>query len=185
MGYLQALDKAWADIAAITAEKAFSVKLLSDIYEINLDRKVAVSSSCGVTAKDHVTIILLHYLAQKLTFKTLPEPSGEWIDFNELAGGEGYYPAFRKRTIDHIVKKYGRNPEGLAGATQRMPAKAAGFGDVSVIIYPFVEIGILFKISKADEEFGPDANILFDRNISKIFCTEDIVVLTEMIVHQL
>jgi len=40
-------------------------------------------------------------------------------------------------------------------------------------------------MSKADEEFGPDANILFDKNISGIFCTEDIVVLTELIVHLL
>ena len=28
-------------------------------------------------------------------------------------------------------------------------------------------------------------NILFDKNISYIFCTEDIVVLTEMVVHSL
>jgi len=185
MSYVQALDKAWNEIAAETTEKRFSVKLLSDIYEIDLDRKVALSSSCNVPAKDHVTIILLHYLGQKLAFKTLPQPAGEWIDFNELVGGEGYYPAFKKRTIDHVVKKYGQNPEDLLRVTQRMPAKVANFSDVSVIIYPFVEIGILIKISKGDEELGPAANILYDRNISKIFCTEDIVVLTEIIVHQL
>jgi len=185
MSYVQALDKAWNEVAALTAEKRFSIKLLSDIYEIDLDRKIAMSSSCNAPAKDHTTIILLHYLAQKLTFKTLPEPAGEWIDFNQLVGGEGYYPTFKKRTIDHVVKKYGRNPEDLLRVTQRMPAKVANFGDVSVIIYPFVEVGILIKISKGDSEFGPDASILYDRNIARIFCTEDVVVLTEIIVHQL
>ena len=66
-----------------------------------------------------------------------------------------------------------------------MPAKRADLGDVSIVVYPFKEVGILVKMSRADEEFGPDANILFDKNISGIFCTEDIVVLTEILVHLL
>jgi hypothetical protein len=185
MSYQQALDKAWKDVSNSSAEKRFSVKLLSDIYDIDVERKTVMSTSCNTPAKDYTTLILLHYLLQKIAFKQLPEPSGEWIDFNSLQGGEGYYPTFKKRTIDRVVSKYGKNPEELLRASQRMPAKTAKFGDVAIIVYPFVEVGILIKISKGDEEFGPDAAILFDKNISKIFCTEDIVVLTEIIVHQL
>jgi len=185
MGYQQALDKAWKDIADSSAEKRFSVKLLSDIYDIDVERKTAMSTACNTPAKDYTTLILLHYLLQKIAFKTLPQPAGEWIDFNSLQGGEGYYAAFKKRTIDRVISKYGKNPEELLKVSQRMPAKTAEFGDVSVVIYPFVEVGILIKLSKGDDEFGPDAAILFDRNISKIFCTEDVVVLTEIIVHQL
>jgi hypothetical protein len=185
MSYQQALDKAWKDVSDSSSEKRFSVKLLSDIYDIDVERKMAMSSSCNVPAKDYTTLILLHYLAQKIAFKQLPEPACEWIDFNSLQGGEGYYAAFKKRTIDRVVSKYGKNPEELLRVSQRMPAKTAKFGDVAIIVYPFVEIGILIKISKGDDEFGPDAAILFDKNISKIFCTEDIVVLTEIIVHQL
>lgn len=185
MSYQQALDKAWKDVADSSGEKRFSVKLLSDIYDIDVGRKVAMSSSCNTPAKDYTTLILLHYLLQKIAFKTLPEPAGEWIDFTGLPGGEGYYAAFKKRTIDRIVAKYGKNPEELLRVAQRMPAKTARFGDAAVIVYPFVEVGILIKVSKGDEEFGPDAAILFDRNITRILCTEDIVVLTEIIVHQL
>ena len=144
-----------------------------------------MSASCNTPAKEYTSIILLHYLAQKLAFGKLPEGAGEWIDFNQLDGGEAYYPAFRKRTIDRLIKKYGNKPEELIAAAGRFPSKKGTLADVSVIIYPLDEIGILIKMSKADEEFGPDANILYDRNIPKIFCTEDIVVLTEMIVHQL
>ena len=154
-------------------------------HDIDLEKKTAVSASCNIPAKDHTVIILLHYLAQKLAFKILPPASGDWIDFNQLDGGEAYYPTFRKRTIDHIIKKFGQKPEELVRTAARFPSKPGSIGDVSAIIYPFEEVGILIKMSKADEEFGPDANILYDSNISKIFCTEDVVVLTEMIVHQL
>jgi len=34
-------------------------------------------------------------------------------------------------------------------------------------------------MQRGDEEFGPEANILFDKSITDIFCTEDIVVLSE------
>ena len=185
MSYALAVEKAWKGLATIAKEKRFSVALLSDTYDIDLDAKLVMSASCNVPAKDYVTILLLHYLAQKLALGKLPEPSGEWIDFNQLEGGEGYYPTFRKRTIEHVISKYGSDPDRLLGVLERMPAKKAELGDVSITIYPFKEVAILIKMSKADEEFGPDANILFDRNISRIFCTEDIVVITEMIIHQL
>ncbi len=185
MSYTAALEKAWSDVLGATKEKRFSIKLLSDTYDIDLEKKTVMSASCNVPAKEYTIIILLHYLAQKLAFKKLPEPAGEWIDFNQLEGGEAYYPAFKKRTIDRIIKKFGQKPGELAKAAVRFPSKPGQFGDVSAIIYPFEEVGILIKMSKADEEFGPDANILYDANISRIFCTEDIVVLTETVVHQL
>ena len=185
MGYEQALDKAWKDVAAVAKERRFSIALLSDTYDINLDTKMILSASCNVPAKDYTAIILLHYLARRLALGRLPERSGEWIDFNQLSGGEGYYPTFKKRTIDRVVEKYGGDPDAFLKVAKRMPAEKAVVGDVGLVIYPFKEVGILVKISRADEEFAADANILFDRNIQDIFCTEDIIVLIEIIVHQL
>lgn len=185
MGYQQALDKAWQNIMSLTAEKQLSAAFLSDTYDIDTQNKTILSRSCNVPAKDNIAIIILHYLVQKLTFKAIPEASGQWIDFKELEGGEGYYPAFKKRTIDRVLHKYGASCESLLKVEERMPAKPGSFGDVSMVVYPFPETGILITMSKADEEFGPSANILFDSNISKTFCTEDIVVLTEIVVHQL
>ncbi len=97
----------------------------------------------------------------------------------------GYYPAFKKRTIDQIVRKYGSNPDALLKLGERFPIEKVDIGDVSVIIYTFEEVPILVTMSRADEEFDADANIVFDRNISKIFCMEDVVVLTEAVVHLL
>jgi len=185
MGYAQAVEKAWRDVRALTSEKRLSVKFLSDTYDIDLSSGLVLLTPDNSGAKDYVTIILLHYLARRLAPGRSRKLSGEWMDFKELEGGEGYYPTFKKRTIDPIVKKYGANPEAILAASGRMNAKKADLGDVSMIIYPFDEVAILIKMSRADEEFGPDASILFDKNISGIFCTEDVVVLTEMIVHQL
>jgi hypothetical protein len=34
---------------------------------------------------------------------------------------------------------------------------------------------------RGDEEFGPEANLLFDRSITEIFCTEDVVITAEIV----
>lgn len=184
MGYQQAVEKAWGTLSGLNHEgQGISVTLLSDSYTVSLKNKTVMSDSCNVPAKEHVAILLLHYLARKAEAKAIPPLTGEWSDFKELPGGEGYYPAFKKRTIDRIVKKYGADPESIRNALKIMPGERSDRGDVGIVIRPFKEAAILITLSKADDEFGPDANILFDKNITGMFCTEDIVVLTEMVVH--
>lgn len=182
MEYKLSLEKAWADLLELTEEKSFSVKFLSDSYDIDVDDRTITSLSCNIPAPEHLAILILHYQAKKLRLKELPCPTGEWINFNQLEGGLGYYPAFKKRTIDQIVRKYGSNPDALLNLGERFPIEKV---DIGVIIYTFEEIPLLVTMSRADEEFDADANIVFDRNISKIFCMEDVVVLTEAVVHLL
>jgi hypothetical protein len=186
MSYQQALEKAWNAVSGLSHDSnTAAVKLLADTYTIDLKARAIFSDSCNVPAKEYVSILLLHYLKRTKEAGNLPPLTGEWIDFNEIEGGEGYYAAFRKRTIDRILKKYGSEPVAIKRTLDRLPGELSDKGDVSIIIHPFNEIAILITLSKADDEFGPDANILFDKNISGIFCTEDIVVLTEMVVHSL
>ncbi len=185
MEYGQSLEKAWGDLWNLTEEKSFSVKFLSDFYDIDTHNQTIFSASCNMPAQEHLAILILHYLIQKLRLKDLPCPSGEWINFNQLEGGLGYYSAFKKRTIDQIVRKYGANPDALLNLKEHFPIEKIDIGDVSIIIYTFEEVPLLITMSRADEEFDAGANIVFDKSISHIFCTEDIVVLTEAVVHLL
>jgi len=66
MGYGAALAKAWEQVNNLTEEKKYSVRILSDEYEIDAESKSILSLSCNVPAKDFVSILVLHYLAQKL-----------------------------------------------------------------------------------------------------------------------
>ncbi|MCM8798446.1 MAG: DUF3786 domain-containing protein [Candidatus Omnitrophica bacterium] len=185
MGYAQALEKAWNDVTNLTAEKRFNIRMLSDEYEIDVEKRSVLSLSCNAPPKEHISIILLHYLIQKLKLKVLPSPQADWIDFRYLEGGNVYYPAFRKRVIEVVLRKYGRNPEGLLDVIGRLPAKRIQIGDIGIVVQVFEEIPILISLYRGDDDFGPEANILFDRSIKAIFCTEDIVVLADIVVHLL
>ena len=183
MGYERAVQNAWDNITKAGGLET-SVRMLGVDYDINSMDRTVITSSSGASAKDHIKILLLHYLEKKLS-GTLPATSGEWMDFREIAGATSYYSTFKKRTIDRIVTKFGDNPGKLFAAAKNLGAEKTSLGDMGLIVSPLEGVPISLTISRADDEFPPDGNILFDRSITKIFCTEDIVVLTETLVHTL
>jgi len=183
MSYEIAINIAWNELAKLNPQGNLLVKFLADEYSIDLQAKRVLSLSCNVPAKDFEVILILHYLIQKL--KGLPQVRGEWLTFREFSRIEGYYDAFRKRAIEPIVRKYGRNPEGILTTLGQLPAKKAEGGDLGIIVEAFEGVPVLIKLWKADEEFGPDANMYFDASITHIFCIEDIVVLAGIVAASL
>ena len=183
MSYEAAIDKAWEDLFKLRPHKNLSLKFLADEYSIDLAQKRVISLSCNVPAKDFTAILILHYLARKL--KGLPRLTGEWLPFRELSGVEGYLPAFRKRAIEPIIRKYGDNPKAILEVLDRLPAKRVDQGDIGIVLEAFQGVPVLIILWRPDQEFGPEANMLFDKSITQIFCTEDIVVLAGFLASQL
>jgi len=185
MGYEVALNKAWEDLFNLNPNPAKNllIKFMADEYSVDIRERKVLSSSCNIPAKDFISILLLHYLAQQL--KGLPVLSGQWLTFREFSGVEGYYEAFHRRCIEPIIRKYGRNPDALKDIPSRMPARLSDGADISLVIEAFAGVPVLVKLWRQDAEFGPDANMYFDSSIKNIFCTEDIVVLAQIVASQL
>lgn len=179
MGYEIALKKAWDDLAKLKPGKSLSVKFLADEYSVDTEARRVLSLSCNTAAKEFFSILILHYLVKKIA--GLPKPTGTWLTFRELSGVEGYSDAYHKRSIEPIIRKYGKNPEAIYTALNRLPAESITGGDFGIVIRAFEGVSVLIKLWKADEEFGPDANMYFDSSITGIFCTEDIVVLAGIV----
>ena len=174
MGYDAALSKAWLELENLVEDKN-TVRFLSDEYTVDLKNKRVLSLACNAPVKDYMSILILHYLKQRLT--GLPSINGEWISFKQLEGGQGYYSAFKKRVIDPIMRKYGSHPEALLDLIERFRAKRIQLADYSIILDIFDGVPVLITMWRGDEEFGPQVNILFDKGIKDIFCTEDVAIL--------
>ncbi|OGW76002.1 MAG: hypothetical protein A2Z72_05585, partial [Omnitrophica bacterium RBG_13_46_9] len=160
MKYTEALSKAWSELDNIAKGRSHEVKFLNDNYTVDPGNRVILSLSCNVPAKDYLGILILHYIIKRL--RGMPSIKGEWISFRELSGAEGYYNTFKKRVIDVIKRKYGERPDGILQLTERFNAKRSPLADVGVLVETFEEIPILITLWRGDEEFGPEANVLFD-----------------------
>jgi len=69
----------------------------------------------------------------------------------------------------------------LLGVLERLPGRRVDQGDIGVVLEAFEKVPVMVILWRADEEFGADANLLFDKSITEILCTEDIVVLGGMV----
>jgi len=183
MGYEGALNLAWDFLEKHKAQDSYAVKFLADEYSIDTQKRIVMSSSCNVPVHNHTAILILHYLAAFL--KGLPDVTGKWISFPELDGGKGYLPTFKQRAIDPIVRKYGKNPEGLLDLVERFSAKRIQIADIGIALEAFPKIPALITLWKADEEFSAEVNMLFDANIKEIFPTEDVVVMAGLIAKEI
>lgn len=182
MSYDIAINKAWEELEKVKPAKSLSVKFLADEYTIDVENRRVLSLSCNAPAKDFTAILLLHYLIKKL--QGLPVLTGEWLGFKELSGIEGYKAAFKKRSLEPIIRKYGSNPQGLLSVLERLPGKRVDQADVAIVLEAFEGVPVMVLMWRPDEEFGPEANVLFDKSITGIFCTEDVVVLAGIIASE-
>ena len=126
-------------------------------------------------------ILLLHYLDRA---SGVPA-SGLEITFAQLPGVEVYLPVFRARTIDRVVRSFGRRPELLVEAARTLGGHEVEYGDVGMVIPALPRVSITFVLWLGDDEFEPAGNILFDSRIGEYLPTEDVIVASEMIVSRL
>ena len=174
MGYDIALKKAWDAVQDTGAEQEY-IKFLNDEYEIDYTERNIVSMSCNIPAKDYYKLLILHYLANET--RALKISSDKWISFKELDGGEVYFPAFKKRAIDPILRKYGDKPAGIFERAKSFNAEKIGIGAAAISINVFPKIKIAVILWPKDEEFSAECSMLFNQEIKEILPTEDVAVL--------
>lgn len=130
-------------------------------------------------------ILLLHYLYGAWS-SSGARIKGEWISFQEVPDGKFYLDAFHRRAKNPMVQTFGERPELLVKlAKESFGAVSSDQGDVSVVIKALPLVPVALIIWKGDEEFPPDGNILFDRNIIEILSAEDMAWLSGMVVYPL
>jgi hypothetical protein len=126
-------------------------------------------------------VIVLHYL---LTARG-DSPGNNLVTFREVPGGAFYYPAFLKRARDPLVRIFGGDPQRLLRCGRQLGAEPVNLGDASVRLTPLPRIPLTLVLWKGDEEFAPEATLLFDRSVGSYLPTEDIAMLSGMVVYRL
>lgn len=125
-------------------------------------------------------VLILHYMMGSIRPGT-----GKWIAYREIPGASFYFSAFVKRAIDPLKKVFGNNTAGLIKAADKLYGNRIESGDAGFEFRLFPKISLRLILWTGDEEFPPEANILFEDNIGSIISPEDAAWLAGMIVYRL
>lgn len=111
---------------------------------------------------------------------------GEYISFREIPGaGNIYYPAFKKRAIDPLVKTFADEPSKLIRASSLLGGITLNIGTASVALDILPYITVFYTVWQGDEEVPPSGTILFRKNIISLLPGEDITVAASFGVYEL
>ena len=94
------------------------VRLMDRECVVDPQSRAMTYSDDGSAVKPHVQVLVLHYVLGA----GRSEPTGEMVTFREFPGGALYFPAYKKRTLDVIVSRFGADPEALRRAGELLGA---------------------------------------------------------------
>jgi hypothetical protein len=128
---------------------------------------------CALDAANPAEKVLwLHYLTSSGGALT-----GSLMAFREIKGAAFYEPKFIARAARPIIKRFGRDAEGLLRAGLKLGGVKAGYGDCAVTIPCFPHIPVTYIVWEGDGELPPEASVLFDKSAAGWLHPEDLVFL--------
>jgi hypothetical protein len=126
-------------------------------------------------------ILILHYL---LSADRQPV-RGQQVSFKQLPGASFYEPTYRKRGPERIARRFGRDPEAFRRACRALGWEPVELGDASFGFEVFPMLRGTVVLHRGDEEFPPEANLLFEDRIVNLLPLEDVAVLAGLIATRL
>lgn len=155
----------------------------------HLDRELVIDlksqkfhvKETGEEAPIWLAILTLHYLNNA----DGRPPTGKLKHFREFKDGHFYEPAFNRRTKEILVSVFGNDPAAMIAAGERLKGEILDTGDAAVRLNYFPYLPITCILWKGDEEFPPEASVLFDESADLYFSAEDMAVAGQMAVLEL
>ncbi len=126
-------------------------------------------------------ILVCHYLLRA----SGDPPTGNLITFRQIPDGHFYFDAFQRRTRDPFLATFGHQPELFRRCAQGLEGESMDTADVAMRFRVLPRVAIQLSLWAGDEEFPPEANVLFDENIQTYLPVEDIAVVSGMVVYRL
>ena len=172
---------------ADAAERLSSVKWDGKEFYVNLlGREFAISHpEYAIRALDDgklpplpVQTFLLRYLLESRDVLWL----GGWKTFREMPWGEMYMKPYSGRVLSRAAFTFGFKLGAFRAACEKMGAAAVKNGDAG---YEFNFIGgyrMRLLMWEGDEEFPPNAQVLYSDNFSEGFAAEDRVVAGDILI---
>lgn len=157
---------------------AFQVTLLGRGFSITYP-------GCEFSAKDGGTLpplptrtFLLRYLleSKQVAF------GGEWKTFREMPWGEMYIKPYTGRVLTRAAFTFGTRVTAFKAAAEKMGAVPLKHGDVG---FQFDLIGpyrMQIMVWEGDDEFPPNAQVLYSDNFAEGFAAEDRVVAGDILI---
>ena len=146
--------------------QAITMNLMGHTYQVT-PPDFTITGEPALTNRER--ILFLRYLLDG----AYTAPSGEYLTYREFPWGEVYLQQFTGRCIKRFAFSYGSKPELLKKVMERLGARPVERSDVGYELTLMEGLTMQFLLWLGDDEFPPNAQILFSDNFRTAFTAED------------
>ena len=158
--------------------REFTVKLLGSTYAIS-HPDYAIRSLDGAKLPNLPTqTFLLRYLLECKAVKW----NGQWKTFREMPWGELYIKPYTGRVLTRAAFTFGTRVEAFKKAAEKMGATPVKHGDAGYLFDLIGGYQMQIMVWAGDEEFPPNAQVLYSDNFADGFAAEDRVVAGDILI---
>ena len=158
--------------------RAVDITLLGETFSVSHPDFTITGPSPLTNAE---RILALRYL----TDGRCAMPGGTYLPYREFPWGEVYLQQFTGRCIKRFAFSYSGRPELLNRVMERLPAKKLSRSDAGWEVELMPGLTVQFLLWLADEEFPPNAQILFSDNFRYAFTAEDMANIGDIILNRM
>ena len=158
--------------------KEFYVNLLGRGYAISHPEYALRALDGGALPPLPVQTFLLRYLLESKSVAW----AGQWKTFREMPWGEMYIKPYTGRVLTRAAFTFGTRIAAFRAAAEKMGAAPVNHGDAG---YQFDLIGgyqMQILVWEGDDEFPPNAQVLYSDNFGSGFAAEDRVVAGDILI---
>ena len=158
--------------------KEFYVNLIGRSYAISHPEYALRALDGGALPPLPTQTFLLRYL---LEGKAVAH-TGAWLTFREMPWGELYIKPYTGRVLTRAAFTFGTRVDAFRTACEKMGAIPVNHGDAG---FQFDFIGgyrMQILVWEGDDEFPPNAQVLYSDNFSDGFAAEDRVVAGDILI---
>ena len=156
----------------------FTVTLLGRTFAISHPDYAIRALDGGPVPPLNVQTFLLRYLLESRDVAW----TGEWKTFREMPWGEMYIKPYTGRVLTRAAFTFGSRVAAFRAAAEKMGALPLPHGDAG---YQFDLIGgyqMRLLVWEGDDEFPPNAQVLYSDNFAGGFAAEDRVVAGDILI---
>ena len=158
--------------------KAFTVKLLGREFVISHPDYAIVAKDGGVLPPLPVQTFLLRYLLKSKDTGW----DGQWKTFREMPWGEMYIKPYTGRVLTRAAFTFGTRVAAFSAAAEKMGATKLDHGDAGYLFELVDGYRMQILVWEGDEEFPPNAQVLYSSNFADGFAAEDRVVAGDILI---
>jgi hypothetical protein len=158
--------------------KEFYVNLLGREFAISHPTYAIRAVDGGAVPPLPTQTFLLRYLMESKNVAW----AGEWKTFREMPWGEMYIKPYTGRVLTRAAFTFGTRLDAFKAAAEKMGATPVKHGDAG---YQFDLIGgfkMQILVWEGDDEFPPNAQVLYSDNFADGFAAEDRVVAGDILI---